>query len=163
VKATRPRDLLAVALVTAVLANLLVRISYASLPAIPLLAGSTFGVLGAAEALVGNALRARIRRRPGTEPVQPLVAARAVLVAKASAVAGAIMTGVWAGLLVHVLPRAGDVTAAASDAASGGVGFGCALGLVAGALWLEHCCRTPDDEPDGGPGDEPHGRTRGRS
>jgi hypothetical protein len=153
VKPTRPRDLLAVALVVAVLANLAVRLAYGSLPAFPLLAGATFGVLGIAEAIAGNALRARIRRRPGTQPVQPLVAARAVLVAKASALAGAIMAGVWAGLLAHVLPKAGDVTAAASDSVAGAVGLVCALGLVGGALWLEHCCRTPDepqDEPDGG-------------
>lgn len=143
---TRPRDLLAVAVVTALLANLAVRLGYGSLPALPLLAGATLGVLGAAEALAGNALRARIHRRPGTRPVQPLVAARAVLVAKASAVAGAVMAGVWAGLLVHVVPRAGEVTAAAGDALAGAVGLVCALGLTAGALWLEHCCRTPDDE-----------------
>jgi hypothetical protein len=147
VKPTRPRALLAVALVVAVLSNLVIRLSYGSLPAFPLLAGATFGLLGLAEALAGNALRARIRRRPGTQPVQPLVAARAVLVAKASALAGAIMVGVWAGLLAHVLPRAGDVSAAAGDSLAGGVGFVCALGLVGGALWLEHCCRTPDDEP----------------
>jgi Protein of unknown function (DUF3180) len=149
---TRPRDLLAVALVTAVLANLVVRLTYGSLPELPLLAGATLGVLGAAEAIGGSMLRARIRRRPGTLPVQPLVAARAVLVAKASSLAGAIMTGVWGGLLAHVLPLAGDVTAAGSDSVAGTVGIVCALGLVAGALWLEHCCRTPDD-----PGDEPKG------
>jgi len=149
VKPTRPRDLFGVALVVAVLANLVVRLSYGSLPSIPLLAGATFGVLGIAEAIAGNALRARIRRRPGTRPVQPLVAARAVLVAKASALAGAIMTGVWTGLLVHAVPQAGYVTAATNDSVAGGVGLACALGLVAGALWLEHCCRTPDDEPGG--------------
>jgi hypothetical protein len=147
VKPTRPRDLFAVGLVVAVLANLVIRLSYGTLPPIPLLAGATFGVLGIAEALAGNALRARIRRRPGTEPVQPLVAARAVMVAKASALAGAIMAGVWAGLLVHVLPQAGEITAASADSLSGAIAFACALGLVAGGLWLEHCCRAPDDEP----------------
>jgi Protein of unknown function (DUF3180) len=146
VRPTRPRDLFAVALVVAVVANLVIRLSYGSLPQMPLLGGATFGVLGLAEAIAGNTLRARIRRRPGTQPVQPLVAARAVLVAKASALAGAIMTGVWGGLLAHVLPRAGSVAAAASDSVAAGVGLVCALGLVAGALWLEHCCRTPDDE-----------------
>lgn len=146
---TRSRDLLAVALVTAVVANLLVRLTYGSLPGFPPLAGGTLGVLGLAEALAGNALRARIRRRPGTRPVQPLVAARAVLVAKASAVAGAVMAGAWAGLLGHVLPRVAEVSAAADDSLSAGIGLACALGLVAGALWLEHCCRTPDDDaPD---------------
>ena len=151
---TRPRDLFAVALVTALAVNLLVRLTYGSLPAFPLFAGATLGVLGIAEAVGGNMLRARIRRRPGTQPVQPLVAARAVLLAKASSLAGAIMTGAWGGLLAHVLPLAGEVTAAGNDAIAGVVGIVCALGLVAGALWLEHCCRTPDD-----PGDEPNGHS----
>jgi hypothetical protein len=143
---TRPRDLLTVAVVAALVSNLLIRLNYGSLPAFPPLAGATFGLLGVAEAIVGNALRARIRRRPGTRPVQPLVAVRAVLVAKASSLAGAIMAGVWAGLLAHVLPRAAEITAAASDTLAGAIGLVCALGLVGGALWLEHCCRTPDDE-----------------
>jgi len=149
VKPTRLRDLAAVAVVAALLANLVIRLSYGALPGFPLLAGATLGVLGVAEALTGNALRARIRRRPGARPVQPLVAARAVLLAKASASAGAIMAGVWAGLLGYVLPQAAEVTAAASDAVSGAVGLICALGLVAGALWLERCCRTPDDDQPG--------------
>jgi hypothetical protein len=149
---TRPRDLFAVALVTAVVVGILVRLAYGSLPELPVFAGATLGVLGIAEAVGGNMLRARIRRRPGTQPVQPLVAARAVLLAKASSLAGAIMTGVWGGLLAHVLPLAGEVTAAGSDSVAGVVGIVCALGLVGGALWLEHCCRTPDD-----PGDEPNG------
>ncbi len=147
--ATRPRDLLAAGLVTAVVVGLLVRLAYGSLPPFPLLGGATLGVLGAAEAIGGSALRARIRHRPGTRPVQPLVAARAVLVAKASALAGAIMAGAWLGLLAHALPRAATVVAASSDTAAAAVGLVSALVLVGGALWLEHCCRTPDDpEPD---------------
>lgn len=148
---TRGRDLLAVGVVAGLLANLVFRLGYGALPGFPLLAGATFGVLGIAEALAGNALKARIERRPGARPVQPLVAARAVLVAKASALAGAIMSGIWAGLLAHVLPLSSEVTAAASDALAGGVGLVCALGLVAGALWLERCCRTPDDDSPADP------------
>lgn len=143
---TRVRDLLVAGFVAALVVNLAVRLSYGSLPAFPLLAGATLGVLGLAEAVAGSALRDRIRRHTGTSPVQPLVAARAVLVAKASALGGAIMAGVWVGLLVHVLPRSADVAAAAADSAAAGVGLLCALGLVAGALWLERCCRTPDDQ-----------------
>lgn len=144
---TKALDLLGVGLVVAVLGNLIVRMTYGSLPGIPLLAGATLGLLGAAEAIVGTSLLARIRHRRGARPVQPLVAARAVLVAKASSLAGAVVAGWWAGLLVYVVPRSADVSAAADDTAAGVVGFVCALGLVAGALWLEHCCRTPDD-PD---------------
>ncbi|WP_181784691.1 DUF3180 domain-containing protein, partial [Pseudonocardia pini] len=60
---------------------------------------------------------------------------------------GALVAGLWAGLLVHVVPRAGTVTAAASDTTAGIVGLVSALVLVGGALWLERACRTPDD-PD---------------
>jgi hypothetical protein len=142
---TRPRTLLAVAIVAALIANLAVRIGYGSLPGFPLLAGGTLGVLGVAEAVAGTAFRARIQRRPGTRPVQPLVAARAVVVARASALAGAVMAGAWGGLLAHVLPRSAEISAAAADTGAAAVGLVCALVLVAGALWLEYCCRTPDD------------------
>ncbi len=143
--ATRPRDLLVVALVASVLANLVVRLSYGSLPGFPLLGGVTLGVLGVAELIGGNALRARIRRRPGSRPVEPLVAARAVLLAKASSVGGAVVGGAWAGLLVYTVPRSADASAAVSDTAAGLVGVVCALALVGGALWLERCCRAPED------------------
>lgn len=152
--ATRPRDLLAVALVAALVGNLLIRLSYGSLPGFPLFAGVPLGVLALAEVLVGRSLRARILRRPGTDPVQPLVAARAVLLAKASAVGGSIVAGAWLGLLGHVLPRSAEVSAAASDTAAAVVGLLCASALVAGGLWLEYCCRTPDD-PE--PGERPMG------
>jgi hypothetical protein len=143
--ATKPRNLLVVALIVAVLGNLLVRLSYESMPGFPLLAGVTLGVLGVAELVGGNLMRARSERRPGTRPVDPLVAARALLLAKASSLGGAVVVGAWAGLLVYVLPRASTVSAAASDSASGVVGLVCALVLVGGALWLERCCRAPDD------------------
>jgi hypothetical protein len=149
---TRPRDLVLPALGTAVVVHLLVRIGYGSLPPFPLTAGVPLAVLGLAEAVAGSVLRARVRHRPGTRPVEALVAARAVLVARASALAGAIMVGVWAGLLGYVAPRSADIAAAAGDAAAAVVGLVGALALVAGALWLQYCCRTPD-QPDDGPGD----------
>ena len=144
----RPRDLVVTALVVAVVVHLLVRLTYGSLPAFPLSAGLPLAVLGLAEAIGGSALRSRIRDRSGARPVPPLVAARAVLVARASALAGAVMTGVWAGLLAYVAPRSGDVAAAAGDTTAAALGVVGALVLVGGGLWLQHCCRTPDD-PDG--------------
>ena len=149
---TRPRDLVLPALAAAVAVHLLVRVGYGSLPPFPASAGVPLAVLGAAEAVAGSVLRARIRHRPGTRPVQPLVAARAVLVARASALAGALVAGAWAGLLGYVAPRSADLTAAAGDTVAASVGLAGALALVGGALWLQHCCRTPDDppeEPDG--------------
>lgn len=150
VSPTRARDLVVAAVIAALLGNLVAAVVYGSLPDLPLLAGATFAVLGAAEAVAGWGLRRRIRRVPGAGPVDPLATARAVLVAQASARAGAVMAGIWAGLLAYTLPRAGLLTAAGGDAAAAGVGLGSSLVLVAGALWLEYCCRAPDDpDPSG--------------
>lgn len=155
-KPTRLRDLWLAGLVAALLAHVLGQLSYASLPSLPLFAGVTLGVLGIAEAVAGTILKARIDRKPGTKPLDPLVAARALLVAQASALGGAIVAGLWAGLLAYVGPRVGSAAVLASDAASATIGLVCALGLVAGALWLERCCRAPDGRARG------EGRATGR-
>ncbi|MBW0102825.1 DUF3180 domain-containing protein [Pseudonocardia sp. KRD-291] len=145
---TRPRDLLVVGLVAVLVGNLLIRLLYSSIPSLPLAAGVVLGVLGVAELVGGYLLRGRIERRRGLPPVDPLLAARAVVLAKASAVAGSFVSGLWAGVLTYTLPMAGAVTAAAADSVTAGIGLVCALVLVGAALWLEHCCRTPDD-PEG--------------
>lgn len=149
---TRPRDLLAVGLLAVVAGNLLTRLFYSAIPSLPLAAGVSLGLLGVAELVGGYLLRGRIERRHGASPVDPLLAARAVLLAKASAVAGSVVAGLWVGVLTYTLPQAGAVTAAAADSVTAGVGLVCALVLVGAGLWLEHCCRRPDDpEGDDGP------------
>lgn len=148
---TRPRDLLLAAVVTGLLVNVAVALAYGSLPDLPLLAGSTLGLLGVGLAVAGSALRRRIRGEG--VPVNPLVAARAVVVAQATALGGAVVAGAWSGVLVYALPRAGVLTAAAGDAAAAAVGLVCALVLVGGGLFLEHCLRTPEDRDARDPGD----------
>jgi hypothetical protein len=57
------------------------------------------------------------------------------------------MAGAWLGVLGYVLPRqAADITAAADDLPSTVVGVICSALLIAAALWLEWCCRTPRDQ-----------------
>ncbi|MEU6699907.1 DUF3180 domain-containing protein [Pseudonocardia sp. NPDC046786] len=145
---TRYRDLIAIAVVATLLGNILVQLTYSTTPPLPVAAGVTIGVLAVAEFGVGIVLRRRIERRGGAAPVPPLVAARAVLLAKASSVAGAVIAGLWAGLLVHTVPRADVVVAAFRDSVTAGIGLVCALLLVGGALWLEYCCRAPEDPDD---------------
>lgn len=151
---TRWRDLVLLAVIVGVLANLLLHIGYGSLPPVPRLTGITLGVLAAVELGVAFNLRARINHKEGTTPVPALTAARAVLLAKASSKAGAVMAGVWAALLVYVVPDLGLVTAASDDAWTSVIGLVCALALVGAALWLEWCCKTPggsdqSDRPNG--------------
>ena len=152
---TRVRDLAVPAVLTGLLVHLLLRIGYDELPPLPTLAGSTLALIAIVEAVFGYSLRARIRRRPGTRPVVPLTAARAVALAKASSLLGAIMLGGWLAVVAYALPHRNEFAAAGSDTTSATVGAACAAALIAAALWLEYCCRTPR-EPDEPLDDEQH-------
>ncbi|MEU3648498.1 DUF3180 domain-containing protein [Lentzea sp. NPDC034063] len=140
---TSPRDLAAIALVGALLAHLLLRLAYDTLPPLPVLAGSTLFVIAVVEFVFAFSLRARIQRRAGARPVQPLTAARAVALAKASSVLGALMFGAWTGVLIFVIPVRDSFAAASNDLVAAIVGIVAAVALTAAALWLEHCCKTP--------------------
>lgn len=142
---TKPRDLLAAGLVAGLLAHLLIRLAYDTLPPLPTFAGFTLLVIAVVNLWLAFSLRARILRKRGARPVEPLTAARAVAFAKASSLLGAIMLGGWAGVLIYVLPARGRFQAADNDIVTGVVGIVCAALLIAAALWLERCCKTPDD------------------
>ncbi|NKE62533.1 DUF3180 domain-containing protein [Lentzea sp. PSKA42] len=144
---TRPRDLAAVAIIAGLLAHLLLRLAYDSLPPMPALAGSTLFVIAVVEVVLAFSLRSRIQRRQGARPVQPLTAARAVALAKASSVLGALMFGAWTGLLIYVIPVRDSFPAASKDLVAAVIGVISALALTAAALWLEHCCKTPTETP----------------
>jgi len=150
-KPTQPthlRDLAAVAVAAGLVSWLAVRQFYGSLPRLHWFVPLSLAVLAVAELISGFQLRARIRHSPGLEPVDPLVAARQLALAKASALVGAAALGGWTGLLAYLLPRLSTVTAAPGDAFTGTVGVVCAALLVGGALWLEYCCRTPKPPED---------------
>ena len=158
--AVRRRDLLALAVAVAVAVWLVVRAAYGDLPQFRWWQPVPLGVLAVAEALGARTLRARLSaqrdRRPGpgrtpaaaARPVEPLLVARLVVLAQASAWVGAVLAGAWAGLLLHTAPALGRLTAARGDTVTGVVGVLVAVGLVLAALWLEHVCRVPPDEDD---------------
>jgi hypothetical protein len=146
VRFTRPRDLAIAGLLAAIVLYVVMQAAYGSLPPLPTLAGVTLVVVALVDVVLGFSLRSRIRGK-GTRPVEALTAARAVALAKASSMLGAIMFGAWVGVLVYVFPKRGDMVAASNDTTSSVVGALCAGALIAGGLWLENCLRTPDD-PD---------------
>lgn len=123
---------------------LVIRQLYGDLPPFPAFVPLSLAVLAVVEFVLGRQLRARISRRPGTTRVQPLVAARAVALAKATSLVGAAAVGFWAGLLLYVVPNIDFLAVAGADARTGIIGVVCALALVGAGLWLEHSCRTPD-------------------
>jgi len=154
---TRPRDLLAVLVGAALLGYLLVSLSYQRIPPLPRFAGVAAALLGVGEAIAGYGIRSRIRPRSGYQqreqvgaggsarkPVPPLTAARAVMAAKATSLAGAAVAGLWVGLLLYVLPSWSVVAGAQSDGITAIIGLVGAVIMIGGALFLEFCCRAPD-------------------
>ncbi|EOM78267.1 DUF3180 domain-containing protein [Rhodococcus rhodnii] len=150
-KPTRVWDLVMVAVTAAIAAWLLARGFYGSFPPIAWFAGASLYPVVAIEVVLAFMIRSRIEKhRIGDMPgqIHPITAARAAALAKASALVGAAVGGVWAGFLVHVVPRGNDVQAAAADVPGAWVGLGAAVALLAAGLWLEHCCRAPHDQDD---------------
>ena len=86
--------------------------------------------------------------------LHPLAVARTVMVAKASAWVGALVLGWWVGVLVYFLPRRSWLRVAAEDTTGTVVAAISALALVVAALWLQHCCKSPQDPTEHGEGAE---------
>ncbi|QNG17365.1 DUF3180 domain-containing protein [Rhodococcus triatomae] len=149
-KPTRIWDLLGLAVLAVVATWILVRVFYGSFPPIPLFAGASLYPVAAIEVVLAFMIRTRVANREigdGPRQLHPITAARTVALAKASALVGSATAGVWIGFLLYLLPQQTFLRAAAADTPGAWVGLGGAVALVAAALWLEHCCRTPDD-PD---------------
>ena len=161
----RRRDLAVLALGLAVAAWLLVRTYYGSLPPLEWWLPAPLGVLAVAEALGARTLGARLaalrdaragrkpvaKKAPRTalvRPVEPMLVARLAVLAQASAYVGAVLLGVWAGVLAHVAPAVGRLQAAGGDTVTAVIGVVCSGALIAAALWLESVCRIPPEEHD---------------
>ena len=141
---TRPRDLVVAGLIGLVLTYLLFQTAYGSLPPLPTLAGITLAVLAVVEVVLAFSIRSRIK---GGRVIAAIGIARSVALAKASSLAGSLMTGAWLAALAYLFPRRDELVAAVLDTRAAVVGAVSAAALVAAGLWLEHCCRTPR-EPD---------------
>ncbi|GAB2933945.1 DUF3180 domain-containing protein [Rhodococcus aerolatus] len=148
---TRPRDLVGLGLLVAVCVWLVVRSVYGSMPPLPRYAGLSLALLALVEIQLGRVVRARVQRKAGAGLLDPLMAARALALAKASSLVGAGLAGAWAGYGAHLLGVRGQLAAAADETPGAAIGLVCALALVGAGLFLEHCCRTPDDPPGAPP------------
>ncbi|WP_406235653.1 DUF3180 domain-containing protein [Nocardia sp. NBC_01009] len=150
-KPTRIWDLLANVVIAAVIAWVATRLAYSNFPPISIFAGASLYPVAAIEVALAFVIRSRVNDHEignGTHQLHPITAARAVALAKASAQVGSLAAGVWLGFLCWVLPQRGTLRAAAADSPSAVVGMLAGVTLVAAALWLEYCCRAPDDPSD---------------
>jgi uncharacterized protein DUF3180 len=151
VQMTRPGTLAGAFALCALGGWLAVRVTFASLPLLPIGPIPVLAALALAEAVVGRNVRGRITGRIAGKPLAPLAVARLVALAKASSVAAAAIAGLLGGYLAYVLGQL-DKSIPARDARVAGVTLFCALALIAAALYLERCCQAPkpprDDDED---------------
>ncbi|WP_084958788.1 DUF3180 domain-containing protein [Thermoactinospora rubra] len=139
---TRPAVLVGLLVVTALLSYLLVRQFYSELPLVPWTAIPTVLLLALGEAYTGWTTKARIARKPGTKPVEPLSVARSAALAKASAYGGAAFAGVFGGFALHTAQLLSQDTPRREFFVTTGSFLACVI-LVCAALYLENCCKVP--------------------
>lgn len=148
---TRRRDLAAAAAVATIAGYLVIHVLYRYFPPITRWTGLSLLAVAAAETWWAVSVRGRIRDGrigAGAGRLHPLAVARTVAVAKASAWVGAVMLGWWLAVLAYLLPRRAELRVAAADTPGALVAVVSAFALVVAALWLQHCCKSPD-EPNG--------------
>ena len=145
-KPTRVSTLVIVAVICAALGWGLLEGLYARLPPLPWTGVPALLLAAVAEAWSGRDLKARIAGQRGLKPVAPLFASRMVALAKASSVAAAIIAGFAAGFDIYL---SGSLSASVprQDALTAVITFVAAVLLACAALYLENCCRVPED-PD---------------
>ncbi|WP_405898476.1 DUF3180 domain-containing protein [Streptomyces sp. NBC_00727] len=128
--------------------------SFGTLPSVPLAAPIVLAVIAVVLLATALSIRSRLRaqreRRPGAKGVEPMMAARALVFAQASALVVALVSGMYGGTAVFLLgsldipPRRDQAVYAAFAVLAG-------IAVIAAALFLEHVCKLPDDKDDNKP------------
>ncbi|MFC6879709.1 MULTISPECIES: DUF3180 domain-containing protein [Actinomadura] len=154
-KATRPLFLLALVVVVAAITWAVLRTAYVSLPPLPWTAVPTLLLLALGEGVTGVNVLRRIRRKPNTRPVEPLVVARMAALGKATALSATVLAGLFGGFALSLADSLDKPTPRQDFFVSGGT-FLAAVVLTGAAFFLEYACRVPKDP------DEEH-RERGSS
>lgn len=137
--------LVVVGLAAAAVGWLLISFFYGQLPDLPWSPAIVLAGLAVGEGLLAQNTSARIRRKPGAGPVDPLAVARYVALAKASALVGALSVGFSAGLVIWLAME--QTKTAHEDLPAASTALVAAALLIVAALWLERSCRIPD-QPD---------------
>ncbi len=151
-KPTRASTLAVVTVICALVSWLLLRAVYERLPPLPWTGVPALVVTAVAEAWTGHDLRARIAGRHGMKPAAPLFVSRMVALAKATALAAAVIAGLTLGFIVYLSGSLSEVVPR-QDAVTAAVTFAAAVVLACAAMYLEYCCRVPS-APDRDQSDE---------
>jgi hypothetical protein len=125
--------------------------SVGSLPGVPTAAPIVLAIIAIVLTATAINLRGRLRaqreRVPGAKGVDPLSAARAVVLGQASALVSALVTGIYGGMGVFLLSLWDTVPARKGQSLTALFAVLAGVAVMVAGLWLQHICRLPDD-PD---------------
>lgn len=148
---TKIWSLLIIAVLSALIAWIVVRANFGSMAPLPWTPIPALGLLAIGEFLLGRNIAARLhgrlRGRPGTKPIQPMAVPRVVALAKASSAAGSVFAGLAIGAAIYTLPNL-SLPKPRHDALAATFTAVAAIALIAAALYLERCCRAPEPPED---------------
>jgi hypothetical protein len=166
VKPTRPAVLAGTTAACGVLAYAALRLwqHFGAPPPVPLSAPITLAVLAVAVFGVALGLRARLhayrearlramrgeprvdRHGRAPKPIDPLQAARALVLGKAAGLVGAIFGGMYGGYGLTLVDHL-DISAYRTEALRCLLAFLAGIALAAAAIFLERVLRVPPDQP----------------
>jgi hypothetical protein len=145
VKPVSTRLLLLAGIFFAVVTWAVLHAIYTNLPPLSWTGVPALLIAAALEAVAGRDLKARISGREGVKPAPPLFVARMVVLAKASAYAAAVLAGISLGFVLYLFGLL-QASTPRTDMITAGVTFGSSIVLLLAALYLENCCRVPEDD-----------------
>jgi hypothetical protein len=145
---TRPATLAVAALAATALSWIAISNFWGELPTLPWLPPLTLIGLAIFEAVQAIVTKNRIDRKRGAPPVQPLIVARFAVLAKASALAGALFGGLYIGATSWLLSQKSVLAKVSDDLPQAVLGAAGSILFVAAALWLERSCRVPPPPRD---------------
>lgn len=161
-KSLRLRLLVGIAVVAGVLSWAAAKLwdALGHLPGVPAYAPYVLAVIAVVLFATAISLRFRFKavreRQPGAKGVDPLAAARALVLGQASALVSAVVAGIYGGVGVFLLGQL-DVPARRDQAITAGFAVLAGAAVIAAALWLQHICKLPEDHDDPrGPAPTPH-------
>jgi hypothetical protein len=137
-----------IAVITVVLTWLLLVAVYNSLPPLPWTGVPALLVVAIFEVGAGRDLRRRIAGRnsaagdKGLKPADPLVVSRMLVLARATALAGALVTGLMLGFVGYLSGMLND-SVPKHDMINAAITCAAAVAMTGAALYLEYCCRVP--------------------
>lgn len=134
-------------LISAVAAHLL----YGSFPRITLLTPVMLYIMTVVCGVAGNIIKRRIGNAEiglDRSQLSPLAVANWFMLGQATAWIGAVFVGIYAGIAIHIIPRAADLAVAEADVPGVIAGIIGAVACAGAGLYLERACEAPPGAGD---------------